>query len=56
MEPQPGADAGVVVALEDGGLELDGGVASVVGDPDDVDAVGEHDLDEGVGQDGPNGL
>src|SRR5947209_8909613 len=48
--------AGVAVALVDGGAKHLGDVAAGVGNLGDVDAVVEHDLDEGVGQDGPDGL
>src|SRR2546421_9576082 len=50
----PGPHAGVAVALEDGGAQQGGDVASVVGDAGDVAALVGHNLDEGPGQDGPD--
>jgi hypothetical protein len=54
--PTAATHAGVAITLEDGGAEDLGDVAAVVGDLRDVDAVGEHDLDESAGPDGPDGL
>jgi hypothetical protein len=54
--PTARADARVAVALKDGRLELGGDVAPGMGHCRDVGAVVEQDLDEGPGQDGPDGL
>src|SRR5947209_5327858 len=54
--PAARSHAGVAVSLQDGSHHLGGNVAAVVVDPGDVDTVGGHDLGEGAGQDGPDGL